>query len=244
MIVWEDYRDVRAGPPLLGYQGMLSYIYIGNDKMSISVIIVDDHPVISHGLTHVLGKNVDIDIVGIADNGVAALSLVKEVGPDVVILDISLQKLDGISLISQILTEKKSTKIIMYTMHNSKGYIIRSLRAGALGYVLKSDRTEELVNAVQKVVQGQVCLSSNISAAMMSEILVGNNSEVEVVSSLTPREYEVASLIAKSRSIEQIGSDLFISPKTVRVHRTNIMHKFGCKNVHDLLLQLRHHFPQ
>ncbi len=212
--------------------------------MSISIAIVDDHPVISHGLKHILGKNNDFDIVGNAVDGAAAIRLVEKSRPDVIILDISLEGSDGISLISQLLEASKGVNIIMYTMHNSKSYIVRSLKAGALGYILKSDKTEELVSAIRDVVQKKMYLSRSLPPSILGDIIVGNISETGFTESLTPREYEIASLIAKGRSVDQIGEDLYISPKTVRVHRTNIMHKFACENVHELLLQLRQHFPQ
>ncbi len=212
--------------------------------MTISIAIVDDHPVISHGLIHILGKEDDFSIVGHAIDGAAARKLAEKNKPEVIILDISLEGSDGISLIPQLVEESGGGNIIMYTTHNNKSYIVRSLKAGALGYVLKSDKTEELVLAVRDVVQKKMYLSKSLSPSLLGEIIVGNISDKVEIDNLTTREYEVASLIAQGRSIDQIGEDLFISPKTVRVHRTNIMHKFTCKNVHELLLQLRQHFPQ
>ncbi len=212
--------------------------------MSVSIAIIDDHPVISHGLIHILGKYDDFTIVGHAVDGPEAKKLVGESKPQVIILDISLEEGDGISLIQELIEISEGGNVIMYTMHNSQSYIVRSLKAGALGYVLKSDRTEELVSAVRDVVQKKMYLSKSLPPSTLREIIVGDVSEKGGIENLTPREYEVATLIARGRSIDQIGDGLFISPKTVRVHRTNIMHKFSCRNVHELLLQLRQHFPQ
>lgn len=131
----------------------------------------------------------------------------------------------------------------MYTTHNSKDYIHRALRAGATGYVLKSDKMEEVVKAIQHAIKGKVYLSSSTPDSILSDMLSGNNQE-DITSTLTSREYEVASLIAQGMTPNQIADTLFISPKTVRVHRTNIMHKFSCTQVHELLLQLRQFFPQ
>lgn len=211
--------------------------------MTTSVIIVDDHPAIRHGLTYIFEKCVDLEVLGSAVNVTAALQLVKRAQPDVVILDISLEERDGISLISQIKEECRKTHIIMYSMHKSKSYIMRSLKNGALGYILKTDKIEELVSAVRNVVQKKISLSSNISPAILSELITGTNLKEDITATLTPREFEIASLIARGRSISQISDDLFISPRTVRVHRTNIMHKLSCTNVHELLLQLPCYFP-
>ncbi len=212
--------------------------------MVTSVVIVDDHPVISHGLTHVLGKCTDLVILGDANNGIEALTLIERTHPDVVILDISLEGGDGISLMSQIFKVFEGTNVIMYTMHNSKNYVTRSFRAGALGYVLKSDKIEELIAAIRDVVNQKIYLSTKISPSILGELITNSGNEDEIPSKLTPREFEVVSLIAKGLSVNEIGENLFISPKTVRVHRTNIMHKFSCENVHELLLQVRHYFPQ
>lgn len=217
---------------------------VRSEKEGISVIIVDDHPVISQGLTHVLGKNQNLKIIGTAAESAAAIKLAEQTQPDVVILDISLENGDGISLISQFIEVSSNTSIIMYTMHNKRGYVVRSLRAGALGYILKSDKMEELVKAIFQVIEKKIYLSSNISSGILYELVSGKIDSEETIENLTPREYEIAALIAKGRTVDQISEDLFISPKTVRVHRTNIMHKFQCSSVHDLLLQLRQHYPQ
>jgi len=213
-------------------------------KEDITVIIIDDHPVISHGLIHVLGKNRSLKIVGNAEDSVSALKLTRRTQPDVAILDISLENSDGISLISQLIEAGNNTRIIMYTMHNHKSYVARSLREGALGYILKSDRIEELIEAIYNVVEKKIYLSSNISPGILSELVTGRIESETALETLTPREYEIAALIAKGRTIDQIGGDLYISPKTVRVHRTNIMHKFECNSIHELLLQLRQYYPQ
>ncbi len=119
-----------------------------------------------------------------------------------------------------------------------------SCRSAFLPSIFAGDRIEELVTAVRNAVQEKVYLSSNISPSILSELIVGTIFEEEMTACLTPREYEVASRIAQGQSIKEIGEHLFISPKTVRVHRTNVMHKFACRNVHERLLQLRQYFPQ
>lgn len=212
--------------------------------MRTSVVIVDDHPVISHGLTHILGKCDDLEILGTAVDEKSALLLIKKTQPDVVILDITLAGRDGISLISQITEVSKGANVLMYTMHNSKNYIMRSLKAGALGYVLKGDKTEELITATRNVASRKIYLSSGINPSILGEIISGDTEEKDIISTLTPREFEIGSLLAKGQGVNLIAEKLYISPKTVRVHRTNIMHKCSCRNVHELLLQLRHFFPQ
>ncbi|SHO48968.1 response regulator [Desulfopila aestuarii] len=213
--------------------------------MPVSILIVDDHPVICHGLTRILEKQGDMVIIGEAGDWKSALEAVKLHQPDVVILDITLQGIDGVSLINRMKENGVKTRIIMYTMHNSRDYITRAFQAGALGYILKSDKMEQLVTAIREVMNGKVYLSNSLSETIMTDLLGGRNiAEISGTSSLTPREYEVASLVSQGLSIEQIGETLFISPQTVRVHRTRIMHKLSCSGVHELLLKLREYFPQ
>lgn len=213
--------------------------------MSISILIVDDHPVICHGLNRVLDKQNDFVIVGEAGDWKTALTHVEKSRPDIVILDITLQGVDGISLITRIREVSAKTKIIMYTTHSSRDYITRSFQVGALGYILKSDKTEELVMAIRLVMQGRIYLSSSVLDFTMEDMLSGRNAaDIVGTSTLTSREYEVASLIAQGKNSEQIAEILFISPKTVRVHRTKIIHKLSCSGVHELLLKLRQLFPQ
>lgn len=212
--------------------------------MDVSIAIIDDHPVICHGLGGILIKYQGFTVAGEAGDWKTAIKLIEEKQPDVAILDITLQGLDGISLISRLHDVSRNLRIVMYTMHNSRDYIARSLQAGALAYVLKNDKTEELANAVKSVMNNRLYLSNSVSDEIALQVASGLKKVGEATSTLSPREYEVASLTAQGLSPDQIAETLFISTKTVRVHRTNIMHKLACSGVHELLLKLRHYFPQ
>jgi DNA-binding NarL/FixJ family response regulator len=213
--------------------------------MSISIVIVDDHPVICHGLNRILDKQESFTIAGEASDAKSALELIAKKQPTVVILDITLQGIDGVSMISRIGEVSPRSKIIMYTMHNSRDYITRSFQAGALGYVLKSDKTEELVTATNSVMANKLYLSAGVPDSILGELSSSRTTQKNNgTATLTRREYEVASLVAQGRNPDQIAETLFISPKTVRVHRTKIMHKLSCSSVHELLLKLPHYFPR
>lgn len=210
----------------------------------IRIVVVDDHPVISHGIKSVLGKDRDFEIVGEADTAKDAENIIGKTKPDVVVLDITLEGGDGVSLLSKLHEISPKTKTVMYTMHSDTVYIARSFQAGALGYVLKSDQMAELVDAIKDVYREKIYLSSSIPQTILTELMMGKRSAENPVDGLTAREFEIASLIAQGEKVENIAKKLHISPKTVRVHRTNIMHKFSCNHVHELLLQLRQYFPQ
>jgi len=211
---------------------------------TIRIVIVDDHPVISHGLRNVFAKDNSLVVVGEASETKEAVKVAERCKPDVIVLDISLGRGDGVSLIATLSKASPHSKVVMYTMHREEVYIVRSLQAGALGYVLKSDRMAEVVEAVKHAFGSRIYLSTNIPQTVLSEMLTGARQNAEPLATLTAREFEIAALMAKGMKVEEIGKDLHISPKTVRVHRTNIMHKFSCNHVQALFLQLRQHFHQ
>lgn len=209
----------------------------------ISVVIIDDHPVIRHGVTSVLKKQADMIVVGESDTAASALPVIKESKPDVIILDITMTGISGIDLIPYIKAISEETSIVIYSMHENHDLIYRAFHAGAKGYVLKADPIHELISAVREVTQGELFLSSALPEEIKEQLLTGNGSE-SPLSSLSPREYEIANLLAQGMTPDEIGTTLFISPKTVRVHRTNIMHKLNCNRSTELLLLLRDYFTR
>ncbi len=212
--------------------------------MNKTVVIVDDHPMIRHGLKSIISRQSAYEVAGEASDGQSCLKLIEDTEPDIAILDITLTGSDGISLIFRVKEISSATKVIMYSMHDSKEYIGRSITAGALGYVLKSDHIDEVMAAMDSVMEGRIFLSSSIPQTILSELISSKKNVENALDNLTPREFEIASLIAQGNTPNQIAELLFISPKTVRVHRTNLMHKLSCSQVHELLLQLRKYFPQ
>ena len=209
----------------------------------VSVVIIDDHPVIRHGVTSVLKKQPDMHAVGESDTAATALPLIKELKPDVAILDITMAGISGIDLIPYIKALSEDTIIIIYSMHQNPDIIYRSFKAGAKGYVLKADEIRDLFIAIREVAQGRIFLSKSLPQNIEEQLLSGDT-EKGALSLLSPREYEIANLLGQGMTPDEIGETLFISPKTVRVHRTNIMHKLNCGRSNELLLLLRDCFPQ
>jgi DNA-binding NarL/FixJ family response regulator len=207
----------------------------------ISVVIIDDHPVIRHGVTSVLQKQSDMHIVGESDTAATALPLIKELKPDVAILDITMTGISGIDLIPYINALSEETIIVIYSMHETHDNIYRAFKAGAKAYVLKADEIKDLIAAVREVTQGRFFLSRTLPENLMDRLLSGD-ADKGALAVLSPREHEIANLLAQGMTPDEIGEVLFISPKTVRVHRTNIMHKLNCNRSNDLLLMLRDYF--
>ncbi len=210
---------------------------------TISVFIIDDHPVIRHGVSSVLKKKEDIEVIGEAKDAPTALKKLKTLKPDVIILDITLEGLSGIDLIPRIKERVEDAVIVIYSMHREPNQIHRAIKAGAKGYILKTDEIADLTSATKNVSEGHMCLSRNLPPEVLENLLTGKGDN-GTLSVLTTREYEVANLIVQGMNPDEIGTHLFISPKTVRVHRTNIMHKLNCSRVNELLLSLAQHFPR
>jgi len=210
---------------------------------TISVFIVDDHPVIRHGVSSVLNKKADIKVIGEAEDSTSALQKLKTLQPDVIILDITLKGISGIDLIPTLKDRVENVAIVIYSMHQDPNLVHRALKAGAKGYILKTDEISHLTSATRDASEGRMCLSQNLPPEILEQILSGKGDNGPL-SILTTREYEVANLIVQGMNPDEIGTSLFISPKTVRVHRTNIMHKLSCNRVNELLLCLAQHFPR
>ena len=209
----------------------------------ITVVIIDDHPVIRHGVTSVLKKQPDMHVVGESDTAATALPLIKELKPDVAILDITMTGISGIDLIPYIKALSEETIIVIYSMHQNHDNIYRAFKAGAMGYILKADEIRDLITAVREVTQGRIFFSKTLPENLMNRLLSGKTDD-GALGILSPREHEIANLLAQGMTPDEIGEALFISPKTVRVHRTNIMHKLNCGRSNELLLLLRDYFPQ
>lgn len=206
-----------------------------------SVVIIDDHPVIRHGVRSVVDRQPDMVTVGESDSATRALPMIQKAQPDVAILDINMSGISGIDLIPYINDLSKNTIIIIYTMYDKPDDIFRAFNAGAKGYILKADLIRDLLVAIQRVIKGEMVFSKTFQEGLKEKIRNGESGQ-GLLSILSPREHEIANLLAQQLTPDNIGEILFISPKTVRVHRTNIMHKLNCTRANDLLLLLHDHY--
>lgn len=216
-----------------------------NKKSIIRVVLVDDHHLLRLGVSNLLENSCEFEVVGEADDGLSGLKVIEKTHPDVVVLDISMEGLSGIDMIKPIRSSAPKTRIIIYSMHDDSNYICQAMQMGCSGYVLKSDPVEELTVAIQEVDSNQTYLSSTVTASLVTSMISNDMEQVPLntrYSSLTSREKELSSLIAKGYNTQKIADALFISPKTVRVHRANIMKKLSCKTTSELTVQLRDHF--
>lgn len=204
--------------------------------MSIKILLADDHRIIHDSLTPLLDKQTDIEVVGVADNGRKAVKLTQELKPDLVIMDISMPDLNGMEATRQIIAQCPRVKIIALSMNTDKRYVKGMLKAGASGYLTKGCSFEELANAIHVVATGKKYISPEISSIVIDEYLISPSARGSSDSSeLTMREREVLQLLAEGKKVKEIADTLFVSMKTVHVHRKHIMEKLDINNIAGLI---------
>jgi two-component system, NarL family, response regulator NreC len=193
----------------------------------ITVLLADDHTMVRKGLRTLLDAEVDIQVIGEAEDGREAVDKANELRPDVVVMDITMPGLNGLEATRQIRRQLPQIQVVMLTMHTSEEYVLQVLRAGATGYVVKRAAPSELISAVRAAHQGESFLSPSVSRMVVEKYLrkVDAPAQENRYEELTPREREVLQLIAEGHSGRQIAELLCLSVKTVQTHRANLMHK-------------------
>lgn len=193
-----------------------------DDVHKIKVLLVDDHPLVLDGIRARLEDDDEITIVGEASNGEEALAMSAERQPDVVLMDINMPVMNGIEAAEKFASEQPDVRLLMLTMHDSREYITKVLKAGAKGYILKDVSSSEMMIAVKSVYQGRSYYSSGVTDILVNE---GNRTEVP----LTDRERTILQLLAEGNSNKHVARELDISVRTVETHRRNIKRKLEVK---------------
>ncbi len=201
----------------------------------IKILIVDDHKLVRSGVRSLIEKESAFTVIGEAWDGRKAVELVSELQPDVVIMDISMPKLNGIEAISEIYRLKSPPKVIALSMHIQNKIVADALDAGAKGYLIKDCAESELIEAIYKVWKGFTYLSPQITGAIVQGYTRKSSASHQPVSELSEREKEVLQLFVEGSSIKEIAKQLYISPKTVESHKANIMEKLGTRNLVEMV---------
>ncbi len=202
--------------------------------MSIKIILADDHVILREGLSRALQSESDYEVIGQVGDGHSAIKLIRELSPDIVIMDIGMPELNGIETTRIISKELTGVKVIGLSMHSNDKYVREMFRAGASGYLLKNCAFEELVEAIRTVVGGKTYVSPSIGSMIIQEYISKNDQEKSAFSLLSQREREVLQLFAEGKTTKQTAARLHISPKTVEAHRLNLMNKLGIDNIAQL----------
>lgn len=201
----------------------------------IRVLLVDDHRILRQGLAAILGAERDIDVVGGADDGRAAISTVATSAPHVVVMDVGMQGMNGVEATRHITAAQPQVRIVALSTHADRRYVLGMLEAGARAYVLKSSAAEDLVRAIRAVHRGDGFLSPEIAALVVGSYVERRfPTDRSAWSLLAPREREVLQLVAEGLSSKEVARRLEIALSTVETHRKNIMEKLDLHSVADL----------
>ncbi len=204
--------------------------------MAINVVLADDHTIVRDGLRALLEANADIRVVGDAADGRQVIELVKELNPDVVIMDISMPELNGIDATIQIKRNNPQVRVIILSMLGTADYVFHALQSGAQGFLLKESAGREVLQAVQAVYAGETYFSHPVTHTMINDYLQArrdNNSEP--LESLSMRENEILCLVVEGKTSAEIGRKLSLSPKTVESYRSRMMQKLGISDLPELI---------
>lgn len=196
----------------------------------IRVIIADDHQVMLDGIESILQYEEEYEVVATCKNGAQVIHRLADTGTDILLLDINMPRMNGIAVMEEILVKFPDVKVIALSMYKQPSYVNRMMKLGAMGYILKDEGKEVILEALQTVVQGQKFLSKNVA-----EIIRNQNRSEQVNPGITSREKQVLELLGKGMTSPEIAEKLFISFHTVKSHRKHLLRKFQVKNVSALL---------
>jgi DNA-binding NarL/FixJ family response regulator len=202
---------------------------------SYRIILADDHALFRSGVRRILEEVPGVEVVGEAADGMGLLALLKEMTPDLVILDISMPRLRGLEAIQEIKTSHPQVQVLILTMHKDEEYLSYALGAGAAGFILKQDADPELLEALTTIRRGKTYLSPAIFEVVPDLLRRRQKPDGTPKEVLTHREREILTLLADGKSSKEIGELLFISLRTVQNHRANIMKKLKVKRTTDLI---------
>jgi len=204
----------------------------------IRILLADDHKLIRGGLRLLVEQQPDLTVVGEANDGRETVALAKSLKPDVVVMDIGMPNLNGIEAALQITQANPEISIVMLSMHSDESYVLRALKAGAKGYLLKDSAESDLIKAVHAVAEGKSFFSPAVSKVLLDDYVrkLKRSGAEDAYDLLTPREREILQLVAEGKSNKDVANLLNLSVYTVETHRSNIMEKLNLRGIPELIL--------
>ncbi len=215
-------------------------------KQKIRIVIADDHPILRDGLRRVLSLEDDLEVVGEAADGRQVLDMIHELQPDVLLLDLRMPNMDGLTALQNMQNSHAGTKVIVLTASEDKNEFVQAMKLGCAGIVLKQTPSELIVKSIRKVYGGEIWLDSHTTAAVMrqfaapGEVAVGAASKTRERSPLSQREREIVALVAQGYKNKEMAEKMFISEQTVKNHLHNIFDKLGVSDRLELALYAIH----
>jgi DNA-binding NarL/FixJ family response regulator len=201
------------------------------------IYILDDHPIVIEGLKKVIEPQEDMQVVGASEDANAALQQMAKLKPDIVVLDITLKDRSGVDVIKKIRTSLPSTQVLVYSMHDENVYAERCLRAGAMGYLMKSEGAARLLQGIRQIISGSFCFSANLIGSIVSGGGPRTGSRGEPGRLLSDRQLEVFEMVGRGFDSHEIAEKLSLSAKTVDAHKANIRQKLGLASARELLME-------
>jgi two-component system, NarL family, response regulator NreC len=204
----------------------------------IRILVADDHQLMRSGVRLMLEREADLIVVGEASDGREAVSMAKTLKPEVVVMDIGMPNLNGIEAAHQMTQDNPQLAIVMVSMHSDESYVLRALKAGARGYLLKDSAEADLIKAVHAVGSGKSFFSPVVSKMLLDDYVrkLKRSGTEDAYDLLTPREREILQLIAEGRSNKDIANLLDLSVYTIESHRSNLMEKLNVRGLPELIL--------
>ena len=200
------------------------------------ILIVDDHPIVRQGLSELINHENDLVVCGQAEDSHETIKAIRELNPNMAIIDITLKETSGLELIKDIHTQYPDLPVLALSMHDENLYAERSLRAGAMGYIMKQEATENVIEAIRRILGGEIYVSERMAGKMLRKIVAGQiETSSSQVDSLSDRELEVFSLIGRGHGTRQISERLHLSVKTIETYRAHIKDKLNLADAAELL---------
>jgi DNA-binding NarL/FixJ family response regulator len=204
--------------------------------MNVTLLLVDDHPMLLHGLREAVAQQPDLTLLGEASTGAMALTLARELTPNLVVMDVHLNDMSGISAARQILNAQPAVKVIIFSSDGARALVDDALQAGACGYVLKGSSVDEVIRAIDVVMAGKLYLSPAVSAGILEDHQKNLRKEAEPAKPLlSEREKHLLRLIAEGRRTKEIAVRLKLAPNSVETYRTRLMKKILCQSTAELV---------
>ncbi len=209
---------------------------MAKNKDKVRILIVDDHPIVRQGLADLINHEDEFEVCGHAEDAREAMEQIRKLSPDLVTIDITLREMGGLELIKDVKSQHPKLPMLVISMHDEKLYGERVLRAGAKGYIMKHEATENVIDAIRKVFSGQVYVSNNMAEQMVKSFVSGGTrSQASVMNSLSDRELEVFRLIGQGFGTRKIAEMLHLSVKTIETYRAHIKNKLSLDDAAQLL---------